>query len=115
MEKNDRKALVDSYKNRLLAGGVFLIRNEKNGKVLLQQTPDLRSMQNRFAFSQSTDGCIFMTLQQDWKEYGGSAFHFEVLEEVKQQEIQTKQEFLEELAMTEEVWREKLADSDFYR
>ncbi len=48
---SDRKALSKGYKERKLAGGVYLIRNSRNGRYLIGHAIDLASMRNRFQFA----------------------------------------------------------------
>jgi hypothetical protein len=103
--KDNRKKLVNEYKERKLIGGVYKITNTLTKGYLLGHTNDIRAMQNRFDFSISTDSCIHPKLQKDWREFGGSVFTFEVLETLQPKEGQSQAEFVDELLRLEEIYR----------
>lgn len=96
MDKQYRKEMIDSYKSRRARGGVFAVRNSVNGKRFVRATADMQGSRNRFEFSQTTGGCAFKPLQQDYNKYGGGVFSFEVIENLEQKEGQTDAEFKRE-------------------
>lgn len=111
MDKKNRKELVQAYKERKIIGGVYAIKNTINGKMLLESAADLQGNKNRFEFSQKTDSCINIKLQKDWKELGGKAFVFDILETLEKKDTQTLKEFSDDIQVLEEMWAEKI-DSD---
>jgi len=115
MNNNDRKKeLQAQYKEREMTGGVYLIRNTLNNKLLLDAAIDLAGSRNRFEFSKKTGSCVYLKLQKDWAEQGNSQFVFEALEELKKGETQTQAEFENDIKLLKEMWREKLSNEDFY-
>ena len=111
---NSRKKLVNEYKQRKLTGGIYRIINSLSGMHLLGSTHDLKAMQNRFNFSVSTGSCIHPRLERDWKECGGEAFTFEILDSIQMKEGQSRDEFTDDLKILEELWRGKLNASNAY-
>lgn len=117
MENNgaSRKDLIRQYKERQKIGGVYLIRNTLNGKLLLDATTDLQGIRNRFEFARKTGSCVDLKLQADWdKQGGGGAFAFETLEELEKGEAQTEAGFKADIQLLKEMWLEKLGGGDFY-
>ena len=111
--KKTKKELTSAYKQKPEEGGVFLIRNTLTGKVLLDASPNLAGQKNRFEFAKATKSCVHKKLEKDWKEYGGDAFEFEVLEEIRQGETQSSSAFAEDVKTLKEIWEEKLS-GDLY-
>ncbi len=109
-----RKKLVNEYKQRKFSGGIYKITNSLNEMYLLGRAQDLKAMQNRFNFSVSTGSCIQPKLQEDWKEFGGKVFTFEILESIEIKEGQSQDEFIDDLKILEEIWRGKLDASNEY-
>jgi hypothetical protein len=114
MENLSKKEKLAQYKERTIIGGVYAIKNTANGKLLLLSSNDLQGVRNRFEFSLKTGSSINIKLQNDWAEFGKSAFRFEVLEELEKKEVQTSKEFSEDVKTLEELWREKLEASQLY-
>ncbi len=109
-----RKKLVNEYKQRKQSGGIYKITNSLSGRYLLGYAQDIRGMQNRFELSVSTGSCIHPKLQEDWKEFGGKAFTFEVLESIEIKEGQSRGQFIDNLKTLQEIWREKQGASSEY-
>ncbi|MCX6000215.1 MAG: GIY-YIG nuclease family protein [Chloroflexi bacterium] len=103
-----RKELINQYKERKLYGGVYKVTNERNGKYFLSHAIDIRAVQNRHNFSATTGLCVYPDLQEDWREFGGKAFVFEVLETIEMKEGQSRGEFEGDLTTLEQLWRERL-------
>ncbi len=114
MDKAQRKKLISDYKERPVTGGVFLIVNDVTGRVLLLAERDLQGSRNKFQFAQSTNLCAYGKLGEDWRKYGPEAFRFELLEELEKKPEQTPREFQEDLDTLAQLWREKLAEREFY-
>ncbi len=109
-----RKILVNEYKQRKQIGGIYKITNSLRGMYLLGYTSNLNSMQNRFNFSVSNESCIHPKLLEDWKEFGGKDFIFEIIESIEKKEDQSQDEFIDDLKTLEEIWRGKLDASYEY-
>lgn len=114
MDKERKKALRSAYKDRLAVGGVYIIRNHANGKMLLLSTSDLQGSKNQFDFSKRNNSLCHLKIQEDWKKFGSDKFSFEVLEELKMQENQLFKEFREEIKLLEQIWLERLAADKLY-
>jgi hypothetical protein len=110
LDQEARKRLIDDYKKRSRTdtGGVYLIRNTKNGKILVEIASDIEAAENRFGFSQKTGSCINMKLNKDWAVYGPDVFKFEIAETIDKNENQTPMEFREDLNVLKQMWMEKL-------
>jgi len=52
----NRKNLIDNYKQRKIIGGVFRVVNTRNGKYLLDYATNLQAKQNTFNFNETTNG-----------------------------------------------------------
>ena len=107
-----KKELQKQYNEREIIGGVYVIKNTLNNKMLFYATTDLQGRKNRFDFSQKTGSCIDMKLQSDWNKQGSEHFVFEVLEDLKKGETQTAEEFKSDIEVLKELWLDKLSDSD---
>ncbi len=114
MEKQNRKELILQYKNRKVTGGIYIIKNITNGKILLLSTTNLQGTKNRFEFSVKMGGCENLKLKEDWKEFGAGAFILEVLEELEKSEAQTQKEFEDDLKMLLSLWFEKFKPVKMY-
>lgn len=115
MRKSElKKEMISAYKEQKQAGGVYVIRNLKSGKLFLDSTPNIQGMANRFEFSQKTGSCITTKLQKEWTPLNKEDFVFEILEELNIGENQTKKEFKEDLETLKLLWLEKLDQAVFY-
>ncbi|BBI33748.1 GIY-YIG nuclease family protein [Cohnella abietis] len=82
VQKADRAKLVQQYKEIPIEAGVYQIRNTVNGKIFLNSTFNLKSINGRvITLKLGTDNN--RELQKDWNELGEQAFVFEVLEVLK--------------------------------
>jgi hypothetical protein len=109
-----KKELQAQYKEREVIGGIYVIRNILNNRLLLGATVELRGNKNRFDFSQKTGSCVELKLQSDWAQQGGGQFVFEIMEELRKGDTQTMEEFKVDVDLLKEMWFEKLSGSDFY-
>lgn len=114
MDKQARRDAAAAYKSRRQLGGVYQIKNTATGRVLPGWAVDLRGSENRFCFAQMTDSCVNYALQDDWKQYGGSAFAFEVLETLEQKETQTAAEFQADVQTLFALWQDRLEKTAQY-
>ncbi|WP_256757569.1 GIY-YIG nuclease family protein [Cohnella sp. WQ 127256] len=80
--KEERARLVDQYKKIPIEAGVYQIRNTISGKLAVDTTPNLKSLNGRsMSLRMGTDKN--KELQKDWNELGPDAFVMEVLEVLK--------------------------------
>jgi len=76
----DRKQeLKRQYKETKIEAGVYQIRNTKNGKVLIESTPNLKTINGKL-FGLEMGSHTNKLLQNEITEFGGEAFVIEVLE-----------------------------------
>lgn len=77
----DRKQLLkQQYKETTnIEAGIYQIKNTINGKVLLEGTLNLKTMNGK-RFTLDTGTFQNKELQSEWQEYGKEAFAFDVLE-----------------------------------
>lgn len=114
MDNIKKEELRSQYKGREVVGGVYVIKNKIDNKILLLSALDLNGAKNRFQFSKATDSCIHPKLQSDWFKYGEKVFELNVLEELKKRDTQTQEEFKLDIDLLREIWIEKLSDKSFY-
>ncbi|SEL91342.1 DUF2087 domain-containing protein [Paenibacillus sp. OK003] len=84
-EMNRRKELQEQAKEIKTEAGVYQIRNERNGKVFLDSTLNLRTL-NGQKFMLQMGSHRNRQLQAEWNEYGDDAFVIEVLEKLKKED-----------------------------
>ncbi|WP_036745331.1 DUF2087 domain-containing protein [Paenibacillus sp. UNC451MF] len=102
-----RSELLQAYKNMKRIAGVYAVKNQENGKILVGSSVNLDAIWNRIQFELDMKGHRNKQLQRDWKEFGNEAFAFEVLEEVKEPKA-GQEELMKQLAAMEASWIEKL-------
>ena len=110
MERLSKKDLKEQYKNRVLIGGVYCIKCNDNISFGLRATKDMQGSKNRFAFFVSTDSCPETSMIEAWKQFGASAFSFEIMEEIQKKETQTEREFSDDVNTLLEMWTKKLME-----
>ncbi|MFC9711257.1 DUF2087 domain-containing protein [Paenibacillus sp. NPDC056933] len=84
-EMNRRKELQEQAKEIKTEAGVYQIRNERNGKVFLDSTLNLKTI-NGQKFMLQMGSHLNRQLQAEWNEYGDDAFVIEVLEKLKKED-----------------------------
>ncbi len=102
-----RKALIREYKRAPKDMGVYLIRNNANGKCYVASSRDIRARINRHKMDLRTNGERIPGLQADWNEYGESAFEFETVD-LLEPSRQPGYDPAEDLLVLEQLWLEKL-------
>lgn len=78
-----KKELQQQYREMKKEGGIYRIRNTQNEKVLVEATPDLKTINGK-RFQLRMGSHMNRELQQDWNRYGEDAFAFEILEVLKE-------------------------------
>ena len=107
MDPERKKALLREYKETPLPMGVFQIKNNFTGKLLLLKALNLPGIINRHQLELRRGMHRNRQLQKDWNQYGESAFSFDILDSLK------PEEYLPEYYPTAlndlfDVWLEKL-------
>ncbi len=110
----DKKRLILEYKEKKALGAVYGLKNTQTGKTLLLSTPNLGGAYNRFTFSKKNSSCIHPKLTQEWENPGPEFFIMEVYEELAKNPNQTQKDFLEDLKVLEDMWKEKLGAEKLY-
>ena len=110
----NKKELINEYKNRKQIGGICEITNIQTKKILLLAVVDIEASKNRFEFSKKTGSCISNKLQNDWNKYGPNSFNFEVIEELEKNVEQTSKEFNEDLNLLLEICLKKIEVGNIY-
>jgi len=101
------KQLTTEYKQLKFPMGVFVIRNTANGKVFLDSGLNMPALWNRHRFQLDLGNHPNSDLQADWKQWGESAFRFEVVSELKPRE-EAGVDYRAELKTLEELCFEEL-------
>jgi hypothetical protein len=115
-DKETKKRLINAYKERAQTqtGGVYLIRNNANGRVLVDVAADMAAAVNRFNFTKQMNTCVNAKLTKDWAHYGSGVFELEVAETMDKSEKQSPAEFLEDLQVLKKMWQEKFEPAVLY-
>lgn len=106
ISKEERAKLLAQFNEIPVDAGVYQIRNKINGKIFVDSTPNLRTLNGR-AGSLNMGNFPIKSLQAEWLEYGEDAFVMEVLEVLKPSDnpfVKVK----DELKKLEETWIDKL-------
>ena len=103
----DKKEIKRQYKLAPRPAGVFQIKNNVNGKILLGSSLNLDGILNRHKFQLELGSHMNKELQTDWKEFGAVAFTFEILETLDPKD-DPNFNYKDELSLLEEIWLEKL-------
>lgn len=80
MDKGQKKAALQAYRERKVEAGVYAVRCQATGQNWVGGAPDLSTIQNRLWFSLRMGGDPHRSLQDAWKAHGGERFTFEILE-----------------------------------
>lgn len=108
MDKEHKKKMIATYKNKTVVGGIYCITNTVTGKRYIYTSKDLGGSKNRFNFAKISNTCVNVTLAKEWEEYGGNAFAFEELETLERDAEQTNKEFQNDLDILLQMWEEKM-------
>jgi hypothetical protein len=109
VEEKTRKDLVRQYNERKIVGGVYAVRNTRDGTVFLDASGDIRASVNRFDFSRKMGVCPIAKIKKDWDKLGPESFVFEILEEHVKDASRTDREFLDDLGALKALWGERLS------
>lgn len=102
-----RKELKQAYKENPRPMGVFQIRNQANGKILVASSMNLPGTFNSHRFQLNMNVHRNHDLQEDWNKQGADTFAFEILEELKTEEL-PQETWRDEVLELEKKWLEQL-------
>lgn len=103
-----------AYKEAKQTGGIYVIRNVKTGKMLLQSTRTIEKAANLLSFAKMTGSCVHPLIAGDWERYGPDAFELEIFETIDKKDTQSDAEFASDIRALEELWHEKLGADKLY-
>ena len=110
----DKKDLTKQYKNRIVKGGVYVIKNGVSGRCYLSYAVNLQSAVNRFNFMTAANSCTMLPLQADFEKHGADSFSFEVLDEIEKSPEQTSADFDADLNELCEIYKLRFPTESFY-
>ena len=99
MKREDRKAAVDAYRKRKVAGGIYAVRCAETGECWVGRAPDLSKIRNRLWFTLGQGVSLNQALQAAWNRHGEQAFTLEIVEELEDEEVA----FIRERALKERL------------
>lgn len=105
--KSDRKQILRDYRERKAPAGVFAVRCATTGQAWVGTTADLSTRQNGVWFALKLGSHPNRDLQAVWKAEGESAFAFQVLETLPEEE-RSAYEQASKLKDLDAAWRERL-------
>lgn len=113
-DKASRKALIEQYRQTRPDAGVYRIINGVTGRWYLGSDTDIDTVAGKMAFAQSTGiyGVLPGNLRQDVLRDGFENFSLEILERLPVKPETTPQELNDDLKVLEELWRDKLQETD---
>lgn len=106
-EGRTRAEIRRAYKEAPRQAGVFVVKNLRNGKVLLGSSTNLHGPLNKHRFMLSIGRHDNQALQSDWNQFGSGAFAFEIVDAF---EPRDEPGFCieDELTLLEQIWIERL-------
>lgn len=102
-----RKELKLAYKQTPRPMGVYQLKNNINGKLLVGSSMNLPGIFNRHRFQLNASAHSNKVLQEDWNVHSATAFSFDVLETLKSEELPAD-DWRKAVAALEEKWLNKL-------
>lgn len=106
-----RKELKLAYKETPRPMGVYAVRNTASGRLLVGASMNLTAAFNAQSFQLRMKVHRCKELQQDWDNFGGDAFAFEVLEQIDAAKV-PQEEWRKAVAALEDKWLAKLEPYD---
>lgn len=106
-----RKELKLTYKETILPMGVYQIKNNLTGKILIGSSMNLPGIFNRHRFQLNANVHTNKALQEDWNLYHANAFTFDILETIKAEEI-AKDDWSKTIAALEDKWLNQIEPYD---
>lgn len=101
-----KKELKAAYKELKFPMGVFQIKNKTNGKIFIDRSLNMPAKWNRHHAQLKFGSHRNKVLQQEWNQFGATAFEYTVLEEILFDDPSV--EYDKEVLILEEIFLEKL-------
>ncbi len=106
MNRADRKAAIETYRQRPSVPGIYALRCLPGAQVWVGRAPDLATIRNRVLFVLRQGSSPHRALQAAWTVHGEAGFAFEVLEELDPEALGLGLE--RELKARHKAWVERL-------
>lgn len=104
----DRRKIKQQYKEQAEIGGIYRYADSvTKWQSVLCATPNLKGKYSLLQFAKMQGKHGEPALQAYWDENGGSNIELVELEQLKRNDMQSLNEFKEDLAALLEMWREK--------
>lgn len=103
-----KKQLKQQYKEISVDAGVYQIKNHINNKLLIDSTPNFKTLNGKKFMLESNTFTTSKALQEDWNHYGRDNFSFDILEKLEKDEGNPYFNEKEALSELEAKWLEKL-------
>lgn len=114
-ERDRRRELRAQYENTRPEAGVYLIRNNRNGRAMLGSTSNLQPPQQDGLRARDRHGRGTRPAPaRAISEFGIDAFSLEVLDVLDTKPEMTSAQIRDDLATLEKLWREKLDPATLY-
>ena len=104
------KALKQAYKLAFPAMGVFVIRNQVNGRCYVDQSSNLTGSLNRHRLELKWGTHRNRMLQEDWRTHGEAQFSFEILEQIAERK-EVGFDYVAERVRLLQIWRQRLLEA----
>src|SRR3990172_6919673 len=99
--------MIREYKQTPRPMGVYIVKNNVNGKALVGSSPNVPGKINSMKFQLEAGTHKSRDLQSDWNTYGEQSFSFEILDLLEQGD-KSPDDLKDDLEALEELWLEKL-------
>jgi hypothetical protein len=106
MDKDSRKALKEQARQIKTMMGVYQLRNTVNGKLYVASATNLKNKEFTLRMQLDDGRHMNSALQKEYKEFGGDAFTYEVLEQADAAEAADRDY---ELRQQEKKWLGQLS------
>jgi hypothetical protein len=83
MDNARKKELTRTYKEQKVRPGIFAVRCTASGEAWVAKAPDIDKRQSGLWFQLRMGGFPGKSLQAAWNTHGETAFAFEILEEIR--------------------------------
>jgi len=110
-DRDRRRELGEVYRLRIKEAGVYMLRSQATGKILIGSSRDLVSLRNKIDLGRSTGSASVLDhrMAADARVHGMASIELVVLDVIDLRPEMTLAELTAELASLEALWREKLA------
>ncbi len=103
-----KKELKEMYKQMKPDMGIFIVQSKINNKYYLETTQNLKGKINSTKFQLEAGSFRNQELQKDWNKYKAENFEIKVLENLKYDKDESKNDYSEELEIMKTIWVDKL-------